>query len=70
MIPAPRNLTDDEIVKLRSEKMDLNRQARRKTGMKIACQGKMIGYLECETAEGRCPDFPQCHGEKTEIASS
>ncbi|MBF0410664.1 MAG: hypothetical protein HQM10_25190 [Candidatus Riflebacteria bacterium] len=71
MQPIPRKLSDEDVIKLRNEKTELNRQTRRKTGMKIACTGKLTGYLECETHEGRCPDFGTCHGttDTTKAAS-
>ncbi|MDD3000273.1 MAG: hypothetical protein PHF29_00780 [Candidatus Riflebacteria bacterium] len=57
----PTRLTDEQVVELRSEKIELNRKSRRLTGMKIACVGKTQGLLECETAEGVCPDYEICH---------
>lgn len=57
----PTRLTDEQVVELRSEKIELNRKSRRLTGMKIACVGKSQGLLECETAEGVCPDYEICH---------
>lgn len=59
--PAKR-LSDDDVVELRQEKSELNRKTRRQTGMKLACAGKLQGLLECETSEGRCPDYDICHG--------
>ncbi len=61
MMPARKQLSDDEIVKLREEKIELNRKSRRQTGMKKVCKGKSEGTLECETNEGRCPEFDACH---------
>ncbi|HNS09063.1 MAG TPA: hypothetical protein PKN29_05135 [Candidatus Ozemobacteraceae bacterium] len=61
MMMNPGRLTDEQVVELRSEKIELNRKSRRQTGMKLACVGKSRGYLECETAEGRCPDYDICH---------
>lgn len=59
----PSRLTDEEIVELRKEKIELNRKSRRQTGMKMACAGKIRGLLECETTEGRCPDYLICQSE-------
>ena len=59
----PNRLTDEEVVELREEKVELNRKSRRQTGMKMACTGKSRGLLECETTEGRCPDYLICHAE-------
>lgn len=61
MINPSKRLTDEEVVELRSEKIELNRKSRRHTGMKVACVGKSQGLLECETSEGRCPDYDICH---------
>lgn len=61
MVSPLKRLTDEEVVELRSEKVELNRKSRRQTGMKVACVGKTQGLLECETSEGRCPDFAICH---------
>ncbi|NCB38333.1 MAG: hypothetical protein EOM80_06130 [Erysipelotrichia bacterium] len=63
MITRPDRLTDEEVVKLREEKVELNRKSRRQTGMKMACTGKTRGLLECQTPEGRCPDYAVCHAE-------
>ena len=60
----PPKLSDDDVAKLREEKMELNRHSRRQTGMKKACKGKTEGVLECETDEGKCQDFKDCHTEK------
>ena len=60
MVP-PKKLSDEDVVKLRGEKIELNRHSRRQTKMKKACVGKTQGMLECETPEGRCPDFGECH---------
>ncbi len=60
MMPA-KKLTDEEIVKLREEKVELNRHSRRQTKMKFVCKGKSEGTLECETGEGRCPEYQKCH---------
>lgn len=57
----PSRLTDEQVVELRQEKIELNRKSRRQTGMKMACAGKSRGLLECQTQEGRCPDFDICH---------
>ncbi len=62
MMPSPK-LTEEDVVKLRSEKTPLNRHSRRMTGMKQVCVGKVEGQLECETTEGRCPDYAECHKE-------
>mgnify|MGYP001176993757 CR=1 FL=1 len=59
----PSRLTDEQVLKLRAEKIELNRKSRRQTGMKVACAGKSQGLLECQTAEGRCPDYDICHAE-------
>jgi hypothetical protein len=56
-----KKLSDEEIVKLRNEKLDLNRKSRRQTGMKLVCRGKAEGLLECKTSEGICPDYDICH---------
>ena len=61
MIPA-KQLSDEEMIKLREEKVELNRKSRRITGMKTVCVGKAEGLLECVTVEGRCPEFNACHG--------
>ena len=65
MSPSPmmpsRKLTEEDVVKLRTEKTALNRHSRRMTGMKQVCRGKAEGSLECETSEGQCPDFKECH---------
>jgi len=62
MTMAPqRQLTDEQVVELRKEKLELNRHARRMTGMKAVCKGKSDGLLECETREGRCPEFDTFH---------
>ena len=63
MNPFGKKLTDEEDVEMRKDKIELNRMSRRKTGMKIACRGKTEGVLECETSEGRCPDFDECHAD-------
>lgn len=63
MINPAKRLTDDEVVELRKEKIELNRKSRRQTGMKIACVGKTQGLLECQTSEGRCPDYDVCHSD-------
>lgn len=60
MMPA-KKLTDEDIGKLREEKVELNRHSRRQTKMKFVCRGKSEGQLECETNEGRCPEFGYCH---------
>ncbi len=57
----PSKLTDEEVVELRSEKVELNRKSRRSMGMKVACIGKTQGLLECKTSEGTCPDYDICH---------
>ncbi|MFZ2958645.1 MAG: hypothetical protein WA705_17285 [Candidatus Ozemobacteraceae bacterium] len=59
-VPA-RKLTDEDVVALRSEKVELNRHSRRQTGMAKCCKGKSDSLLECETPEGRCPDYGECH---------
>lgn len=59
-LPA-KKLSDDEVVKLREEKLELNRKSRRQTGMKQVCRGKAEGMLECKTSEGVCPDYDLCH---------
>jgi hypothetical protein len=59
----PSRLTDEQVVELRQEKIELNRKSRRQTGMKMACAGKSRGLLECQTPEGRCPDFDVCHAK-------
>lgn len=59
-IPS-KKLSDEEVVKLREEKLELNRKSRRKTGMKHVCRGKAEGLLECKTSEGICPDYDKCH---------
>ena len=65
MMVPPKKVTDDDVARLRSEKLELNRHSRRQMGMKTACRGKVDGVLECQTSEGTCPDFGQCHpGEK------
>lgn len=56
-----KKLSDDEVVELRSEKLELNRKSRRQTGMKQVCRGKAEGLLECQTSEGRCPDYDECN---------
>jgi len=56
-----RKLSEDDVVKLRSEKTALNRHSRRMTGMTQVCIGKVEGQLECETTEGQCPDYSECH---------
>lgn len=61
MINPVKRLSDEEVVELRQEKIELNRKARRLTGMKVACVGKSQGLLECQTSEGRCPDYSICH---------
>lgn len=58
----PAMLTDEQVVELRSEKIELNRKSRRMTGMVCACAGKGQGLLECRTIEGTCPDYAICHG--------
>jgi hypothetical protein len=62
MLPA-KKLSDEEVVELREEKLELNRKSRRQTGMKVVCKGKIEGLLECQTPEGICPDFEECHGK-------
>jgi len=57
----PKKLSEEEVAKYREEKVILNRHSRRETGMKQACKGKTEGLLECETSEGKCPDFDKCH---------
>lgn len=59
----PNRLTDEQVIELRNEKIELNRKSRRQTGMKLACTGKSRGLLECETLEGRCPDYDICHAD-------
>jgi hypothetical protein len=54
-------LTDEQVLELRGEKIELNRKTRRTLGMKVACAGKTQGLLECITTEGTCPDFEICH---------
>lgn len=63
MNPFAQKLSDEEIAELRSNKQELNRQLRRKLKMtkKTACQGLIMGVLSCETSEGRCPDYDECH---------
>jgi hypothetical protein len=61
MVSPVKRLTDEEVVELRKEKIELNRKSRRLTGMRVACVGKTQGLLECQTAEGTCPDFAVCH---------
>ncbi len=61
----PATLTDEQVVELRKEKIELNRKSRRMTGMVMACAGKGQGLLECRTFEGTCPDFDICHGIKS-----
>ena len=56
-----KQLSDEEIVDLRAEKIELNRKSRRQTGMQQVCKGKAEGLLECTTGEGRCPEFDACH---------
>jgi len=63
MINPAKRLTDEEVVELRKEKIELNRKSRRQTGMKVACTGKTQGLLECQTSEGRCPDYDICHSD-------
>lgn len=60
MLPK-RKLSDDEVVELRKEKMELNRHSRRETGMLTVCKGRSDELLECETSGGRCPDYDICH---------
>ncbi len=60
----PKKLTDEEIAKLRQEKVELNRHSRRQTKMKVVCKGKTDGVLECQTDEGKCPEFDSCHKEE------
>ena len=60
----PARLTDEQVEKLREEKVPLNRKARRATGMSVACIGIAQGLLECRTAEGTCPEYDVCHGTK------
>ncbi len=60
MVGPMKQLSDEEVVELRQEKVELNRKSRRQTGMKQACVGKTQGLLECETSEGRCPDYDLC----------
>lgn len=62
MINPAQRLSEEEVAELREDKHELNRKARRQTGMKVACRGKLEGLLECETSEGVCPDFKICHG--------
>jgi|GEM_PF-803998 len=61
MMVPPKKLSDEDVSKLRQEKVELNRHSRRQTGMKIVCKGKTEGLLECETSEGKCPEFDSCH---------
>ncbi len=58
----PATLTDEQVVELRKEKIELNRKSRRSTGMIMACAGKGQGLLECRTLEGTCPDYNICRG--------
>jgi hypothetical protein len=60
----PKKLSEDDVVQLRSEKTELNRHSRRQTGMKSVCKGKTEGLLECQTTEGKCPEFDTCHSDK------
>jgi len=57
----PSSLTEEEVIELRNNKIELNRKSRRVMGMRTACEGKTTGLLECRTAEGTCPDFDMCH---------
>jgi hypothetical protein len=57
----PKKLSEEEVVQMRSDKIELNRHSRRQTGMKKACAGKTQGLLECETPEGKCPDYAECN---------
>ncbi|MBI3037474.1 hypothetical protein HYY75_00285 [bacterium] len=56
-----KKVSDEEMVTLRNEKVDLNRKSRRHTGMSKVCKGKADGLLECQNQEGRCPEFDECH---------
>ncbi len=58
----PATLTDEQVIELRNEKIELNRRSRRTTGMIMACAGKGKGLLECRTIEGTCPDYNICRG--------
>ena len=60
----PATLTDEQVAELRKEKIQLNRQSRRATGMIMACAGKGQGLLECRTIEGTCPDYNICRGKE------
>lgn len=59
----PQPLTDEQVAELRKEKTDLNRKLRRQTGMKTACAGKLKGLLECQTRDGKCPEYDICHAD-------
>lgn len=61
MVVPAKKLSDDEVRKLREEKVELNRHSRRQTKMKMVCKGKSEGLLECKTPEGICPDYDKCH---------
>ena len=61
MAMLPKKLSDEDVVKLRGEKIELNRASRRQLKMKTACRGKSEGVLECQTPEGTCPDYAICH---------
>lgn len=63
MVAPYKQLSDEEVLELRQEKVELNRKSRRQTGMKKACVGKTQGLLECETSEGRCPDYEECRND-------
>lgn len=56
-----KKLSDAEVADMRQEKVELNRASRRLTGMKVVCKGKSDGLLECETSEGKCPEYDDCH---------
>ncbi len=56
-----KKLKDEEVAELRAEKLELNRESRRQTGMKQVCRGKADALLECKTSEGICPDYDECH---------
>ncbi len=60
--PVPsKPLDDDEVVRLRAQKVELNRHSRRQLGMPRACQGMIENKLVCEIGTERCPDFDVCH---------
>ena len=63
----PATLTDEQVIQLRNEKIELNRKSRRTTGMVMACAGKGQGLLECRTIEGTCPDYYKCRGIDKEV---